>query len=130
VPGSAPSVDNDLLSSLGETLLVFEHLFDTRVCGVSRVGECALPFGLAPPSTVDPVLGDVHGQAERNPHITRRIAGGESLGRRQPELVQHHIAHEGAAEVLAKLGRDREGEFGVLHLVSVSGLPVEFGRAI
>ncbi len=36
MPGSAPSVDNDLLSSLGETLLVFEHLFDTRYLGVSR----------------------------------------------------------------------------------------------
>jgi hypothetical protein len=30
-------VDNNLLSSLGETLLVFEHLFDTRIRGVSRV---------------------------------------------------------------------------------------------
>jgi hypothetical protein len=40
VPGSAPSVDNDLLSSLGETLLVFEHLFDTRYLGVSRAGVC------------------------------------------------------------------------------------------
>ena len=38
MPGSKPSVDNDLLSSLGETLLVFEHLFDTRNRGVSRVG--------------------------------------------------------------------------------------------
>lgn len=37
MPGSAPSVDNDLLSSLGETLLVFEHLFDTGCRGVSRV---------------------------------------------------------------------------------------------
>jgi len=36
VPVSAPSVDNDLLSSLGETLLAFEHLFDTRNRGVSR----------------------------------------------------------------------------------------------
>ncbi len=35
--GSTPSVDNDLLSSLVETLLVFEHLFDTRYRGVSRV---------------------------------------------------------------------------------------------
>ena len=34
--GSTPFVDNDLLSSLGETLLVFEHLFDTRYRGVSR----------------------------------------------------------------------------------------------
>ena len=40
MPGSAPSVDNDLLSSLGETLLVFEHLFDTGRVGVSRVGMC------------------------------------------------------------------------------------------
>jgi hypothetical protein len=38
VPGSVPFVDNDLLSSLGETLLVFEHLFDTGRVGVSRVG--------------------------------------------------------------------------------------------
>jgi hypothetical protein len=37
VPGSTPFVDNDLLSSLGETLLVFEHLFDTEYRGVSRV---------------------------------------------------------------------------------------------
>ena len=37
MPGSTPFVDNDLLSSLGETLLVFEHLFDTRIRGVSRV---------------------------------------------------------------------------------------------
>ena len=37
MPGSTPSVDNDLLSSLGETLLVFEHLFDTGYRGVSRV---------------------------------------------------------------------------------------------
>jgi len=37
VPGSTPFVDNDLLSSLGETLLVFEHLFDTRIRGVSRM---------------------------------------------------------------------------------------------
>jgi hypothetical protein len=37
VPGSTPFVDNDLLSSLGETLLVFEHLFDTGYCGVSLV---------------------------------------------------------------------------------------------
>lgn len=35
MPVSAPSVDNDLLSSLGETLLAFEHLFDTRNRGVS-----------------------------------------------------------------------------------------------
>lgn len=46
MPGSAPSVDNKLLSSLGETLLVFEHLFDTRIHGVSRVfasgfGRCS-----------------------------------------------------------------------------------------
>ena len=116
MPGSAPSVDNDLLSSLGETLLVFEHLFDTRYLGVSRVGECALLLRLAATGTVDPMLGDVHGQAERDPHIARRIAGRESLGRRQPELVQHHIAHEGATEVLAKLGRDREREFGVLWM--------------
>jgi len=118
VPGSAPSVDNKLLSSLGETLLVFEHLFDTRVCGVSRVGECALLFRLAPPSTVDPMLGDVHGEAERDPHIARRIAGRKSLGRRQSEFVEHHIAHEGATEVFAELGRDREGEFGMLHRVN------------
>lgn len=39
MPGSTPSVDNDLLSSLGETLLVFEHLFDTGDRGVSRVGR-------------------------------------------------------------------------------------------
>jgi hypothetical protein len=32
--------------------------------------------------------------------------------------------------MLAKLGRHREGEFGMLHTFSVSGLPVEFGRAI
>ena len=37
MPGSMPFVDNDLLSSLGETLLVFEHVFDTRYRGVSRV---------------------------------------------------------------------------------------------
>ena len=37
MPGSVPSVDNDLLSSLGETLLVFEHLFDTGYRGGSRV---------------------------------------------------------------------------------------------
>ena len=41
MPGSMPFVDNDLLSSLGETLLVFEHLFDTRYRGVSRVGGVA-----------------------------------------------------------------------------------------
>ena len=34
--GSTPFVDNDLLSSLVETLLVFEHLFDTGYRGVSR----------------------------------------------------------------------------------------------
>jgi hypothetical protein len=32
--------------------------------------------------------------------------------------------------VLAELGSHREGEFGMLHPFSVSGLPVEFGRAI
>ena len=37
MPGSVPFVDNDLLSSLVETLLGFEHLFDTRISGVSRV---------------------------------------------------------------------------------------------
>jgi len=37
VPGSTLFVDNDLFSSLGETLLVFEHLFDTGYRGVSRV---------------------------------------------------------------------------------------------
>lgn len=36
MPGSVPFVDNDLLSSLVETLLGFEHLFDTRIRGVSR----------------------------------------------------------------------------------------------
>jgi len=37
VSGSIPFVDNDLLSSLVETLLGFEHLFDTGYRGVSRV---------------------------------------------------------------------------------------------
>lgn len=45
MPGSAPSVDNDLLSSLGETLLVFEHLFDTGRVGVSRVDGCGAGGG-------------------------------------------------------------------------------------
>ena len=39
MPVSAPSVDNDLLSSLGETLLAFEHLFDTSNRGVSPVAS-------------------------------------------------------------------------------------------
>ncbi len=68
---------------------------------------------------MDPVLGDVHREAERYPDIARRIARGESIGGRQPELVQNHIPHEGPAEMLAKLSGDRQSEFGVLHRVNV-----------
>ena len=64
---------------------------------------------------MDPVLGDVHGEAERDPHIARRIAGRKSLGGGQTELVQNDVAHEGAAEVLAELGGDGQGKLGVLH---------------
>ena len=43
-----PFVDNDLLSSLGETLLVFEHLFDTGYRGVSRRVAIASPPHCSP----------------------------------------------------------------------------------
>ena len=84
-----------------------------------------LLLGLTAPCTVDPVLGDVHRVAERGPYLARRIAGGERIGGSDTELVQNHIAHEGATEVLAKLGRDREREFGMLHTFSVAGQPLE-----
>ena len=76
------------------------------------------------------MLGDVHGEAKRDPHIARRIAGREGVGRGQPELIQDDVAHEGAAEVLAELGADGKGEFGVLHPFSVTALtqPVEDGN--
>jgi len=73
---------------------------------------------------VNPVLGNIHRVAECGPDLTRRITCGESIGGSQSELVQHHIAHEGATEMLAELGRHREGEFGMLHTFSVSGLQV------
>ena len=124
MPGSAPSVDNKLLSSLVETLLVFEHLFDTECFGVSRTRGRALLLRFAPPCTVDPVLGDVHGQAERDPHIARRVASGESVRGGHPELVQNDIANEGATKVLAELGGHGQGELGVFHPFSVSGLRI------
>ena len=70
------------------------------------------------------MLGDIHRVAQRGPDLAWRIASCESVGGGKSKLVQHHIAHEGAAEMLAELGRHREGEFGMLHLVSVSGLQV------
>ena len=42
--------------------------------------------------------------AQRDPHLARSISRGKGVGRRQPELVQNHIANEGATEVLAELG--------------------------
>lgn len=72
------------------------------------------------------MLGDVHGEAERDPHFAGRIAGREGVGRGQTKLVQNHIAHEGAAEVLAELGGHGQGELGVFHPFSVSGLRVAF----
>lgn len=39
MPGAVLSVENVLLSSLGETLLAFEHLFDTGFRGVSRAAR-------------------------------------------------------------------------------------------
>ena len=87
-------------------------------------------LGLTTTGTVNPVLGDVHRVTQRDPHIARSMTRGEGIRRRHPELVQNDVAHEGAPEVLAELGSHREGEFGMLHPFSVSGLPVEFGRAI
>ena len=87
-------------------------------------GRRGLFLGLAAAGTVNPVLGDVHRVAQRGPDLAWRITGGESVGGSQSELVQHHIAHESATEVLAKLGRDREREFGVLHSASVPALKV------
>lgn len=93
-------------------------------------GLTVLLLGLTAARTVDPVLGDVHRVAQRSPDLARRIAGRERVGSGDAELVQNHIAHEGATEMLTELGRHGEGEFGMLHPFSVSGLPVEFGRAI
>ena len=52
MPTTAPSVENDLCSSSVETLLVFEHLFDTCICGVSRcvagrIGGVGVPVAKA-----------------------------------------------------------------------------------
>ncbi len=77
---------------------------------------------------MDPVLRNIHRVAQRGPHFARGVTSGERIGGRQSELIQNNIAHEGAAEMLSEFGRDREGEFGMLHLVSVSALPVEVWR--
>ena len=73
---------------------------------------------------MNPMLGDVHRVTQRDPNVARGDAEGQSIGGGDPELVQNHIAHEGATEVLAELGRDREREFGVLHSASVPALKV------
>ena len=90
----------------------------------SGVSAIELFLRLTTTGTMNPVLGDVHRVAQRGPHVARRIAGGERIGCRQPELVQNHVAHEGAAEMLTEFGRDGEGEFGVLHSASVPALKV------
>jgi hypothetical protein len=74
--------------------------------------------------TVNPVLGNIHRVTQRRPDLARRITCGESIGGRQPELVQHHIAHEGAAKMLTEFGRDSEREFRVLHSARVPALKV------
>ena len=79
---------------------------------------------------MNPVLGDIHRVTQSGPHLSRRIASGERIGGRQPELVQHHVANERAAKVLTKFGRHREREFGMLHPFSVSGLRVAVWRPI
>ena len=79
---------------------------------------------------MNPVLGNIHRVTQGCPDLARRIACGESISGRKTELVQHHIAHEGATKVLAELGRDREGEFGMLHPFSVTGLQVAVWRLI
>lgn len=85
-------------------------------------------FGLTATGTVNAVLGNVHRQAQRDPHVARSVTRSERIGGRKTELVQDDVANEGAAEVLTEFGLNREGEFGMLHPFSVSGLPVEVGR--
>jgi hypothetical protein len=107
-------------TQIGKVALEWDRKVD--LCEKTGAGEPerALLLRLAPPGTMDPVLGDVHGEAERDPHIARRVAGSERVCGRQPELVQNHIAHEGAAEVLAELGGHGQGELGVLHRINNS----------
>ena len=88
----------------------------------------ALFLGLTAAGTVNPMLGDIHRVAQRGPDLAWRIASCESVGGSQSELIQHHIAHEGATEMLAELGRHREGEFGMLHFASVPALKVSEPR--
>ena len=99
----------------------------SNICSILNIAACrGLFLGLASTGTMDPVLRNIHRMAQRGPHLAWRIAGCESVGSRQSELIQNNIAHEGAAEMLSEFGRDREGEFGMLHPFSVTGLPVEF----
>lgn len=90
----------------------------------------ALLLRLATTSTVDAVLGDIHRVAQRRPHVARRIARSERVRGGNSELVENDIAHKGATEMLAKLGGHREGEFGMLHSFSVSGVLLDVGRTI
>lgn len=69
--------------------------------------------------------GHVHRVAQSHPHIARRIAGGESIRRGQSELVQNHVAHEGAAEVFTKLSRHGERKLGMLHRTNNSEVTPE-----
>ena len=95
-----------------------------NVCRISCGPAIALFLRPASTGTMNPMLGDVHRVTQRGPNVARGDAEGQRIGGRQPELVQNHVAHEGAAEVIAELGRDREREFGVLHSASVPALKV------
>ena len=79
---------------------------------------------------MDPVLGNIHRVAQRGPHLARGVTSGERIGSRQSELIQDNIAHEGATKMLSEFGRHREGEFGMFHPFSVSGLQVAVWRLI
>ena len=81
--------------------------------------ELLLRFTTA--GTVNPMLGHVHRAAQSDPHVTRSGTGSQRISRGCPETVEDYIANESPPEI-AELALNREGEFRMLHPLSVSAL--------
>ena len=67
------------------------------------------------------MLGHVHRAAQSDPHVTRSGTGSQRISRGCPETVEDYIANESPPEI-AELALNREGEFRMLHPLSVSAL--------